>query len=113
MIYLLRKSIKRPLSARRCPAHAWMDGLDRTPDPCRDDRKRPIVKAIMADLVRSRTILQLASSSEGLHHQTLPIADLGPSGKFRSTHQLRTRTGVNETQRKHLDPNKTAGDQRI
>ncbi|WP_271597737.1 hypothetical protein [Bradyrhizobium sp. CCBAU 45384] len=26
VIYLLRKSIKRPLSARRCPAHAWMGG---------------------------------------------------------------------------------------
>jgi hypothetical protein len=82
VIYLLRKSIKRPLSARRCPAHAWMGGLDRARDPCRDDRKRPIVKAIMADLVRSRTILQLASSSEGLHHQTLPIADLGLQVSF-------------------------------
>jgi len=38
VIYLLRKSIKRPLSARRCPAHAWMGGLDRAPDPCRNDR---------------------------------------------------------------------------
>ncbi|MGY4503748.1 hypothetical protein ACVWYH_007705 [Bradyrhizobium sp. GM24.11] len=39
----------------------------------------------MADLVRSWTLLQLAKSSEGLRHQTLPIADFGPSGKFRST----------------------------